>query len=100
MKYIVTFYGCPRGRLNTAWKQWYNLVVEADSMEEAMLKPYDTHDHLLPSRTIVEEAVPISELSTNEIANGHSSGALVKDDTASYIKKPWLDKYRADASKA
>jgi hypothetical protein len=100
MKYIVTFYGCPKGRLNTAWKQWYNVVVEADSVEEAMLKPYDTHDHLLPSRTAVEEAVPISELSPKEAANGYASGMMVSGDSTLYAKKSWLDQYRADASKA
>ncbi len=47
MKYRIRFTGCPKGRLNTAMKDVVTKIVEADTVEEARLKAYDIHEHIV-----------------------------------------------------
>jgi hypothetical protein len=95
MKYIVKFYGCPKGRLNTAMKERVAKLVEAESVEDAELKPYDTHDHLLPSQTRVSRAISTGELSYIEIKAADAADALyVTEDGLGWVDESWLQRWR------
>lgn len=96
MKYIIRFYACPRGRLNTAMKEWYTKVVEADDVEAAALKAYDTHDHLIPSLTTVTKAVSADELTNTELSAAEDAGKLlVTEGSFGYVPLAWLDRWRS-----
>lgn len=98
MKYIIRFYGCPAGRLNTAMKEWVTKVVEAENEEAAALKAYDTHDHLIPSRTLVQPAVALSNFT--EICMADSYHCLAHgDDGTNYAPQKWLEEYRVRVAK-
>lgn len=46
MKYVLRFYGVPKGSLNATVVVRVERVVEAETIEAARLKAYETHEHI------------------------------------------------------
>jgi hypothetical protein len=55
--YEIRFRGCPLGRLTTYLKEDVVLVVEAESVEAAQLRAYDTHEHIVGGVSATEVAI-------------------------------------------